>query len=131
MLARSCRPGYPSENVKRERVDDWMSRVKEMGVRSIICLLSDRQLEFYARVPGGLLGYYREQGLCVERFCITDPARDERAYQELEENLDGICRAYVSLSKPVLIHCSAGIERTGIAVEYIQNRLREEDRNGD
>jgi hypothetical protein len=46
-------------------VEEWVARVKEAGIRSIICLLEPRQLERYYVRGGldlyseGLLGYYR------------------------------------------------------------------------
>ena len=42
-----------------------------------------------------------------------------------EDDLQKIWAAYQALPKPVLVHCSAGIHRTGLAVYYIQKRLSE------
>lgn len=88
LLARSSRPGYPSEDVQVKDVDDWIAEVKAMGTRSILCLLSENQLGFYLRVPQGLLAYYQENGFTVEHVSITDPATDHQGRVDLENKLE-------------------------------------------
>ena len=121
-LARSPRPGYRGERgapVPKETVDAWLAGLAAMGVRSIICLLAEDQLGFYAELPGGLVGYYRAAGFAVAHV----PVRDHREPPLAPEHLDEIWRAYRSLSRPVLIHCSAGVDRTGRAVAHIRSEL--------
>ena len=123
ILAKSSRPGYPSvEEISRETVDLWVDEVRGMGVGSIICILAERQLVYYSNLPGGLIDYYRSSGL--EVFHI--PQRDHKSPPLNDENQLLVARGFEELPKPVLVHCSAGIDRTGMAVEIISELI---DRN--
>lgn len=121
-LVRSHRPGYSGERgktVPQAEVDAWIEEVAELGVRSIICLLADDELALYSALPDGLLAYYRTAGFRVEHVPAPDHARPPL----MDIHLQRIWDAYQALPKPVLIHCSAGIDRTGRAVEHVKNQI--------
>ena len=116
LLAKSSRPGYPKkEGISKEVVDEWIENVRAMGVRSVICFLSDHQLAFYSNLPSGLIQYYREANLEVAHI----PEDDYKSPPLSEEGVRESVAAFERLEKPVLVHCSAGLARTGMAVDAI------------
>ena len=116
LLAKSPRPGYPGrEGTSKEVVDEWIEDVRAMGVRSIICFLSDHQLAFYSDLPSGLIQYYRDAGFDVAHI----PEDDYKSPPLSEEGVRESVAAFERLEKPVLVHCSAGLARTGMAIDAI------------
>jgi len=116
LLAKSPRPGYPGrEGISKEVVDEWIENVRAMGVRSVICFLSDHQLAFYSDLPSGLIQYYRDADLEVAHI----PEDDYKSPPLSEEGVRESVAVFERLVKPVLVHCSAGLARTGMAVDAI------------
>jgi len=87
-------------------VDAWIAEVRAFGINPIICLVSSDQLPLYDQVPGGLISYYRHSGFIVEHI----PATDHQYPALTKEHLQRVWTAYQRLQKPVLVHCSAGID---------------------
>jgi len=111
---------YPLPPSARSKVERWVTRMRdEAGIRSVICLLTDYQLnKYYVRGglslhPDGLLGYYQSQGLKVCHISTPDYQRPA------PELMNRAADAFRSLPKPVLIHCSAAIDRTTPIVAFI------------
>jgi hypothetical protein len=119
VLATSPRPGFvpgSETRVPRETVDRWIDEARSFGIESIICLLDRDQLWLY---PSGLLERYRSAGLVVAHI----PTMDRQTNPFTEAQFEQAWESFLELPKPVLIHCSAGFDRTGRIVEHILKGL--------
>ena len=127
VVARAQRPGYPVDRPSPDSIQAWADAVMGMGIRSVVCIVENSQLAHYNHLDldgeGGLLGYYRSLGLDV----VHVPALDHKSPPLNSDELDAVWEAFQRLEKPVLIHCNAGRDRTGAALEYILWHLVEDD----
>ena len=117
-LARSPRPGFAGSNptdVEPAEVHAWLNEARTKGIRSVLCLLDEEQLGYYRRLPGGLLDTYRRAGMAV----VSLPVPDYQSPPIPESDLARVRQAFLDLPSPLLVHCSAGIDRTGAAVDHI------------
>ena len=67
-----------------------------------------------------LVSYYRASGFQAKDI----PVRNYKHPALSDRELKKVWEAYQRLEKPVLIHCSAGLDRTGKAVSYIKRKLK-------
>ena len=107
-------------------VRDWAKEIMASGIRSIISLMHDRDLACYASLDLGttsLLHYYENLGLQIAHIPWEDPhhkkstlAEKRRTYLRVREEA---LSAYERLPKPVLLQCSAGIDRSSPVAAFI------------
>jgi protein-tyrosine phosphatase len=115
-LYRSARPGYDGDVkslVSMGRVQEWIDTAQSLGIASIICILDEEHLCLYP--DSNLLGIYRAAGFQVQHISAKDHSLPPLTQSQLSQVLS----AYRALPKPVLIHCSAGLGRTGVAWAHI------------
>ncbi len=106
---------------------DWVRRIKGYGIRGIISLMHPKELRHYEQLNLGaenLIELYQKEGLYVRHIPWEDPAHrpafervsfaDELARVRVEA-----LRAFDELPKPVLLHCSAGIDRSSPVAAFI------------
>lgn len=108
---------YPAE--ARPAIEDWISRLLNAGVRTVVVLTSNKELAHYhAPIPehGGLLALYKSRGLRVVHFPADDPAHDVTAEDAFAEAVDSIAHnVSESLHEVPLsaaMHCSAAMDRS-------------------
>ncbi|OIP42273.1 MAG: hypothetical protein AUK25_04275 [Desulfobacteraceae bacterium CG2_30_51_40] len=113
----------------RPELDKWIERVKNEGIASIICLVSEKELNHYSRLfPGGmnLVDYYESLGFQVHHIQWNDPAHNGKTHfkSEVEEKRTVLLEMYDQLPKPVLVHCSAAIDRSPPVVAFVVLKRR-------
>jgi hypothetical protein len=78
--------------------------------------LDEDQLGYYSDLEGGLLAAYGRAGFDV----VHKPVIDHLVPPVPHQLLPAIYASFHAARKPAVVHCSAGIDRTGSVIDFIQ-----------
>jgi len=116
----ACTPGWHSAASHDAAIDDWIEFMRTDGIERVCCLLTGCQLDDC----GAILDHYYEA--FGESNVLHAPVRDHHLVPEtvlVEEILPFLAESRAA-EEPVVVHCLAGIGRTGqvLAAWLVYNR---------
>ena len=116
----ACTPGWHSAAGHAVAIDDWVEFMRAEGIERVCCLLTGSQLDDC----GAILDCYAEA--FGEANVLHAPVRDHHLVPEdvLVEEILPFLAASRTAEQPVVVHCLAGIGRTGqvLAAWLVYNR---------
>ena len=102
---RPCRDRM--REIEAEEVEPWLDAMAQAGMEQVVCLMDDHQLGYYAF---DLLACYRRRFRQVVHVPVEDYSMPGAgAVQQVLEALS----AAEAMGQKVVVHCSAGMGRTG------------------
>ena len=124
--------GQPIPSNAKALILDWVERMRLEGIASIVSFMHERDLRCYREIDFNgldLPGFLQSEGFRVCCLPWEDPAHSKTEWAKKQANYRRIreeaLAAYDQLVKPVLLMCSAGIDRSAPVAAYIsKNRSR-------
>lgn len=105
----ACCPGWHSAAEHAEALDQWISFMKETGIRRVCCLIAGRRLE----ASDANVGRYR-RAFGAHDICHAPIPHDRVVSRErLREEILPFLRASADRDVPVVVHSVSGLGRTG------------------
>ena len=124
-----CGPQVNLPTEAAPEVLEWIRRMRAGGIQAIISLMGPRELGHYTTVcsklgVADLYDLYKSHGFTVEPIPWEDPkyrvSQGGRSYKDtLVEVRQKALDAFDKLQKPVLLHCSSGIQRSSPVAAFI------------
>lgn len=105
----SARPGYDSHSVSRRKVEEWVEFMKRRGIERVCCLLAREQLAYYEDLLGVYGDRFGSGNVCwapINDFQLAEGTL-------LTEKILPFLASTADRKERVVVHCSAGIGRTG------------------
>lgn len=104
----ACKPGYGNG-----QVESWLSFMRDKGIGRVVCLLSSSQLEDYETPL--VESYHKFFG---PENTLWNPVQDFSliSLSDMDEHIIPFLRESEKMGLPVVVHCYAGMGRTGIVL---------------
>lgn len=104
----ASRPGYPASSPTESEIGEWIAFMQAEGIERVCCLL-DEELALY----DDLLGRYRAE-FGVDRVCHAPiPDYSVVSRRQFHDGIFPFLKSAVKDSEKVVVHCAAGMGRTG------------------